>query len=164
MVEQTSLFSQKAESILTDMIPQRFLSSISSISLVPLKSKYTDSVWKNVLCSNFRIEIKKSMYYMNGASATLCKVSEDSVYFPELGENGVFNLKSEPDLAKLKEIIPQKLEKLFPADKFGCCGLFRECSNQGHCIHSNAFYAASCAYKANLDSGKNFYRGHDGND
>lgn len=158
MIDQTNLFLQDVESLLIGMIPQRFLSSISSISLVPLKSKYTDSVLKNVLCSNFRIEIKKSMYYMNGGSATLCKVSDDSVYFPELGKDGVLNLNSNPDLARLKEIFPQRLEKMFPADKFGCCGLFKKCSEQGHCVHSNAFYAASCTYKANLDAGKNFYR------
>lgn len=158
MDKQLNLFSNNVESVLNSMIPQRFSASILSTSLVPLKGKYTDSIWKSTACSNFCIELKKSMYYMNGGSATLCKVSEDAAYFPELGKNGIFRLMIESDLARLQDIMPKRLERLFPTDKFGCCSLFKECSNQGHCIHSNAFYSASCVYKANLEAGRNFYK------
>ena len=44
----------------------------------------------------------------------------------------------------------------FPSD-FGCCHLFEQCSDAGHCINADQDFAASCYYKRNLMSGKIFY-------
>lgn len=42
--------------------------------------------------------------------------------------------------------------------KFGCCSRFKECSNQGKCIHPNKLYATVCEYKKHLESGNAFYK------
>lgn len=43
------------------------------------------------------------------------------------------------------------------APKYGCCSLYKECSDAKKCLHPNRFYATACQYKKNLDSGKIFY-------
>ncbi len=43
------------------------------------------------------------------------------------------------------------------SDFFGCCGLYRECSDAGHCVHPDAERAKMCRYRSNLDMGNIFY-------
>lgn len=43
----------------------------------------------------------------------------------------------------------------FPA--FGCCSLFKECSKEKRCLHSDLLYATACMYRKNLENGKTFY-------
>ena len=42
--------------------------------------------------------------------------------------------------------------------KFGCCSRFKDCSNQGKCIHPNKLYATVCEYKKHLENGNAFYK------
>ena len=42
--------------------------------------------------------------------------------------------------------------------KFGCCSRFKDCSNQGKCIHPNKLYATVCEYKKHLEAGNAFYK------
>ena len=42
--------------------------------------------------------------------------------------------------------------------KFGCCSRFKECSQQGRCVHPNKLYATVCEYKNHLEDGKVFYK------
>ena len=46
----------------------------------------------------------------------------------------------------------------FSFPSFGCCAKYVECSNAGHCLHTDILYAsAACQYKHNLDAGRIFY-------
>lgn len=46
----------------------------------------------------------------------------------------------------------------FNYPNFGCCSKYVQCSDAGHCLHSDIFYAtASCQYKKHLDNGEIFY-------
>lgn len=40
--------------------------------------------------------------------------------------------------------------------RLGCCSLFRECSEKGHCLQSDEYYK-QCGYRANLENGLAFY-------
>lgn len=42
--------------------------------------------------------------------------------------------------------------------KIGCCSRFKECSNQGKCIHPNKLYATVCEYKKHLENGNAFFK------
>jgi len=41
--------------------------------------------------------------------------------------------------------------------RFGCCHLYKECSDAQHCVHDNPLFVLACQYKRNLESGKIFY-------
>ena len=56
-----------------------------------------------------------------------------------------------------REIILYYVEHFEPADRFGCCSKYRECSEARKCIHENQFYAKACWYRMNLEDGKIFY-------
>lgn len=69
------------------------------------------------------------------------------------------------DAAEINADISGLLENLFtdyvrrfePAEKFGCCHLYRECSAAKKCLHYNLFYAKACWYRKNLEKGNIFY-------
>ncbi len=42
-------------------------------------------------------------------------------------------------------------------DVMGCCALYRECSDAGHCLRTDPIYSARCTYKRHLDAGRIFY-------
>ncbi|MBR1642485.1 MAG: 3'-5' exonuclease [Butyrivibrio sp.] len=42
--------------------------------------------------------------------------------------------------------------------KFACCARYKECSQKGHCVHNNQLFSAACAYKHNLENGRNFFK------
>lgn len=45
-----------------------------------------------------------------------------------------------------------------PANKFGCCSLYKKCSQAKRCLHENQFYAKGCFYRENLENGNIFYQ------
>ena len=55
------------------------------------------------------------------------------------------------------DILDYSVNTFEPADKFGCCSKYIECSNAKRCLHENLFYAKACFYRKNLESGKIFY-------
>ena len=42
-------------------------------------------------------------------------------------------------------------------DRFGCCSLFKKCSDARKCLHENKLYSKACIYRNNLEQGKIFY-------
>lgn len=54
-------------------------------------------------------------------------------------------------------IIKDCAERFIPADKFGCCEKYRECSAAKKCLHDKPIYAKACWYRKNLEQGKIFY-------
>lgn len=44
-----------------------------------------------------------------------------------------------------------------PANRFGCCSKYAECSAKRQCVHENAFYSKGCAYRDNIENGTIFY-------
>lgn len=54
-------------------------------------------------------------------------------------------------------ILNYTIKSYFPSHKFGCCSKYKECSETGHCLHDDKFYAKGCYYRENLEQGKNFY-------
>lgn len=69
----------------------------------------------------------------------------------------IFRFWNDGIIKFIKDVIVYYVENFEPADKFGCCGKYIECSKAGKCIHENKFYAKACWYRKNLDSGKIFY-------
>ncbi len=39
---------------------------------------------------------------------------------------------------------------------FACCARYKQCSMEGYCIHPNKLFSKACAYRTNLEQGKNF--------
>ena len=39
---------------------------------------------------------------------------------------------------------------------FACCARYKQCSVECHCIHPNKLFSKACAYRTNLEQGKNF--------
>ena len=70
------------------------------------------------------------------------------IYFP-INSSTVFQY--------LDDIFKFQLKAFEPAEKFGCCGQYLNCSNAKQCVHRDTFYAKACYYKSNLESGHIFY-------
>lgn len=56
-----------------------------------------------------------------------------------------------------KEDKPQSTRKGKAQEMLGCCSRYRECSDAGKCLIPDVSYAADCAYRKNLESGRIFY-------
>lgn len=57
----------------------------------------------------------------------------------------------------LRDMLNYELQRFEPSEKFGCCGLYQNCSDAKKCLHRENFYAKACYYRKNLDSGNIFY-------
>lgn len=57
----------------------------------------------------------------------------------------------------LVNLVCDYIKRFEPADKFGCCHLYKECSAAKKCLHYDLFYAKACWYRKNLEQGKIFY-------
>ncbi len=64
------------------------------------------------------------------------------------------------DIKKLDYELKEIYKYLYlnePADSFGCCSRYIECSNALKCINPDKKLAKGCQYKQNIESGKIFY-------
>ncbi len=136
-------------------IPKNFLEPLQYIKTVDLKGSYSDSIFHSSKCTNVNLSLEVSAYYLNPAEATLCKLIDGKIYFPSLGEKGVFDPNSLP--TDFQTVLVSQLQTLFPSDTFGCCSSYVECSDNRECVHPNPYYASGCMYKKNLDAGRIFY-------
>lgn len=57
----------------------------------------------------------------------------------------------------IQQLIDLFVKGYEPAEKFGCCHRYKECSDAKKCTHPDQFYARACWYRKNLESGKIFY-------
>lgn len=62
-----------------------------------------------------------------------------------------------PDTASLSKSLYTVFLNSFNFPAFGCCSLYKECSQNGRCLHSDIIYASACMYRKNLENGKVFY-------
>ena len=68
-----------------------------------------------------------------------------------------FPLNSENVVPYLYYILSTSIHNFRPSDRFGCCDLYKDCSDALRCLHPNNFYARCCWYRQNLEAGKVFY-------
>lgn len=62
-----------------------------------------------------------------------------------------------PDSKMLSKVLNEVFLDSFSFPTFGCCSLYKECSKEKHCLHSDLLYATACMYRKNLEDGKVFY-------
>lgn len=115
------------------------------------------------LCSSAVIKIKPAKTQIN------LELSKKYIDLFELNDE-VRYTKSDPDWGKLtfdrriaKQII-DNIEAVFkrsymeePAESFGCCSRYTECSDEKKCIHPDIKFAQGCMYKKNLEDDRIFY-------
>lgn len=51
----------------------------------------------------------------------------------------------------------EAFEAILKQDGFDCCSRYEECSNAGHCIHTNTMFAMQCTYRRKLHAGLIYY-------
>ena len=56
----------------------------------------------------------------------------------------------------LMSVIKYQIEYFEPTNRFGCCGFYRKCSDQKHCVHENKLYAKACYYGKHVRAGNIF--------
>lgn len=148
---------------IAELIPQPMMDAIAKIELIPM-DKQSNGMFAGRACDNVMITLKQSAFYPTvPASGLLCKL----ITLPKGAQMGLvvcvpaagcaFDLDQPGNVDRLRPVLVQVLEGLFPAHSFGCCASYRECSDAGHCVHVNPFYAVGCTYKAHLDAGEIFY-------
>lgn len=140
------------EQQLLDLFPQNYLSSIKSVSLVKLKTKYTINGTKIQTAYNLIVNIGSSAFYPSGKSIILCKLCDDILFLPETGEYSYVS-----DLKKSRFLLEKSIKSSCCSGSFGCCSKYNECSNVKFCVHENPFYSLGCIYRTHLENGEIFY-------
>jgi len=107
----------------------------------------------------FHIKGKKTKYlYLSNSFAKLLNSSGIAFEHATSSHWARIPIKSFAGFYSLSNIVEEAYEVfLRDSDSFGCCGSYLECSNVGHCIHSDIMFSGRCAYRQNLKSGKIFY-------
>lgn len=139
------------------------------LELVCNYKKGTDS-----LLTSARVQFKDSSYALAGISYARKKgqvnirAEYKDVLQGRLLPFAVTSVKSDPvwlhvditdpqDLSFLDDIICKSYDDSPSRESFGCCGLYKECSDALHCIHPDPPYAKACQYRKNLEAGRVFY-------
>lgn len=105
-------------------------------------AKYVSFTARKSIIKNISLPENVSLKYIDSDIANVI------VNFPT-GENNYITF--------VHDILDYSVNTFEPADKFGCCSKYIECSNAKRCLHENLFYAKACFYRKNLESGKIFY-------
>ena len=68
-----------------------------------------------------------------------------------------FSALDENFRATVERIARDAIINYQPAEMFGCCSRYLECSDNKKCTHPDKLYVKGCQYKLNLDAGRIFY-------
>lgn len=173
------VFYQKLNSIINDTLKQHELLP-NSIQLISNFSK-KGVISSRTICITEPEYPSMSANSFSGSSPVL-NLKESSGKIEVLVRNKQFAYISIPSDAEIKELASDKAFKhiLFSlysntvydyivsnisycisnyssGSSFGCCGLFKKCSELKKCVHVNKLYAKGCQYRSNLESGHIFY-------
>lgn len=147
--------------------------TVSSFSVTVAKPDYPKGVNPNGRTKNILINIKDitkktdsetifavsvpnnavSMINTRFPNIPLVKKKSDPISRVTIGENNQ-ELKSF-FFALIKLVLNNYFSE--GGEKFGCCHLYKECSDAKKCLHENILYARSCIYGSNLKAGRVFY-------
>lgn len=144
------------EDIINDIIPAEYR-PLCKVSIKEMKAKLTDDKFKKVNYSTVYISTPNNAYFTPPESAALCRIVENSIYFPQYTGEQVYNLQSKTIKEDCKDAVEFTIKRLFPVSTFGCCSRYNECSDAKKCLHPNLFYALGCTYRSHLESGRVFY-------
>ncbi len=128
--------------------------------------KSPTTLYRNVLSGNksvlfCRLKTEKKMKYFSFSSKYekdfhLCGLETSSIQsepdFVRIGIDEFMNA-----LPNIQKLLNKIFVESFSFPSFGCCSKFKECSQEGLCIHEDLLYATACMYRKNLESGKIFY-------
>ncbi len=140
---------------------------VTSYSVAILKPDYPKGTNPNGIAKNVLINVKESKKMLL-VSLPDSIVSHVSSRFSDIP---LVNKKSDPitrasiaiDNSDFDDffyyLIKLTLDKYFHegSDNFGCCHLYKECSDARKCLHENKLYARGCTYGSHLAEGRIFY-------
>lgn len=129
--------------------------------IYPLKKQQSVLIF-NYTYKGFRNEsIKYHVFIVKKRMLNLITAPECSMIknfeSDELNTYVCFSDFNESAMKFIEQVIRYYVEHFEPADKFGCCSKYRECSEAKKCLHNNKFYSKACWYRKNLESGNIFY-------
>lgn len=78
--------------------------------------------------------------------------TEKTLYF-----HVAFHLEDVSVYQYIKDNLIFCIDNYESSNSFGCCALYKECSQKRQCIHKNNLYAKGCNYRNNLENGRIFY-------
>ncbi len=68
------------------------------------------------------------------------------------------DLDSADILPYLEDLIRYRLVNYKSTEPtYGCCHLYKDCSDAGKCVSGDKIYATACSYRKNLEAGRVFY-------
>lgn len=86
------------------------------------------------------------------SSVIMKEPTPNTLYFHvafELGDSSVYQY--------IKDNIIFCISNYESSNSFGCCSLYKQCSEKKSCLHVNDLYAKGCTYRSNLENGRIFY-------
>lgn len=133
----------------------------NSIVIYPENNPYRNGLKKEVLFARIRASGKqpyisfniRNEQFLQMFSNNLCSIKSD----PDFMRIALKAFMEYPDLESLSKALNTVFLNAFNYPTFGCCSLYKECSQAGRCLHSDIIYANACMYRKNLEMGKVFY-------
>ncbi|MBQ8297684.1 MAG: hypothetical protein IJX77_07885 [Ruminococcus sp.] len=170
MLENTSIVdivkAINAEAVQSHNIPENFLCVVEN-------KDGSESVWlkepvtgkKSKMAFNYTVKGRKNARYI---SFTIKNKIIPFIEIPEEAEKKniasdkdntyfIFDSWNDSTLNFIRKVIFYFIENFEPSDKFGCCGKYKECSQEKKCLHDNKFYAKACWYRKKLEAGEIFF-------
>ncbi len=157
---------------LTELLNPRLLETASlhihknaglynSIQIHVESNPYRNNIANDFLFARVRSTGKRPYISFNTQHAHLFSMFESSC----------FSVSSDPSFTRIDlqafleydshKALSKTLNEIFLASfnfpPFGCCSLYKQCSKEKHCLHSDLLYATACMYRKNLEQGKIFY-------
>lgn len=135
--------------------------SYNSLIVLPQDTIYRSSFAKEKLIA--RIKTSGKVQYISLPESTFKTLEEYKFPFTTIDSDSFLRISIDDFLLRDDEGIKKAINDIFLKalnfPSFGCCGRYKECSEQGKCIHPDILYAsAACQYKKHLDNGNNFYK------
>lgn len=104
--------------------------------------------------SNVELQIRNKQFFdvVKPVTASIKELKSDAIY-----KHIIFEQDCEELYEYIKINVIYCLENYSSSNSFGCCKLYKECSDQKTCLHMNKLYASGCLYRRNLLNGRIFY-------
>ena len=104
-----------------------------------------------------QIAVKKSGISLS-VKNWYCAMLPDLAWKPTANKMSRASLSGIAELLSLSYRLCEIAVKSLPAGEgFGCCHLYKQCSDAKKCIQPNGLFSLACYYRKNLEQGKIFY-------
>jgi hypothetical protein len=102
--------------------------------------------------NEFNFDVREFKFKEYGLKFFDLKLPPKEEYFVSLSYSD-----SDSFIDDYKTYIDYMLKTFIHTPRFGCCGMYKKCSDLKKCTHEDKLYSTACFYRGNLEKGRIFY-------